>query len=241
MYQSFFALKFGLMFGLMLESRTSSFQSETISEGTIHRLSLYSRLLATLEEEGTTVVSSRDLSERINFPATQIRRDLAYFGQFGKRGIGYEVCALGRSINEILGVHVRRRIALVGVGNLGSALLGYRVLREHNFEIVAAFDNDARKWDRVINNVVIHNPDRLPQIVECEQIEIGIIAVPPQAAQNVLDVFVLAGVRSILNFAPARLSAPRRIKLRNVDFSIELERLSYFLQHECDTTSKSVV
>ena len=230
-----------LMFGKMSESRSNSFRSEAISEGTIHRLSLYSRLLATLEEEGTTVVSSRDLSERISFPATQIRRDLAYFGQFGRRGIGYEVCALGRAINEILGVHVRRNIALVGVGNLGSALLGYRVLREHNFEIVAAFDNDARKWDQVINNVVIHNPDRLPQIVRSEQIEIGIIAVPPLAAQNVLDIFVSAGVRTILNFAPARLTAPHHIKLRNVDFSIELERLTYFLQHESTTNSKSVV
>lgn len=237
MYQSFAVLKFGQM----PEFRSNSFQSETISEGTIHRLSLYSRLLATLEEEGTTVVSSRDLSERSSFPATQIRRDLAYFGQFGKRGIGYEVCALGRSINEILGVHVRRKIALVGVGNLGSALLGYRVLREHNFEIVAAFDNDARKWDQVINNVVIRNPDQLPQIVQCEQIEIGIISVPPQAAQKVLDIFVLAGVRSILNFAPARLTAPRHIKLRNVDFSIELERLSYFLQHEREATPDLVV
>ena len=225
----------------MRESRSNSFQSEAISEGTIHRLSLYSRLLATLEEEGTTVVSSRDLSERISFPATQIRRDLAYFGQFGKRGIGYEVCALGRAINKILGVHVCRKIALVGVGNLGSALLGYRVLREHNFEIVAAFDNDARKWDQVINNVVIRNPDQLPQIVQCEQIEIGIISVPPQAAQKVLDIFVLTGVRSILNFAPARLTAPRHIKLRNVDFSIELERLSYFLQHESEATPDLVV
>jgi redox-sensing transcriptional repressor len=225
----------------MPEFRSNLFQPETISEGTIHRLSLYSRLLATLEGEGTTVVSSRELSERINFSATQIRRDLAYFGQFGKRGIGYEVSALRRAINGILGVHIRRKVALVGVGNLGSALLGYRVLREHNFEIAAAFDSDVRKWNQVINNVVIRNPDQLSQVVQSEQIEIGIITVPPQAAQSVLNLLVSAGVRAILNFAPARLTVPYHIKLRNVDLSIELEGLSYFLQHEWAITSKSSV
>ena len=225
----------------MTEFRPNPFQPETISEGTIHRLSLYSRLLATLGAEGTTVVSSRELSEQINFSATQIRRDLACFGQFGKRGIGYEVSALRRVLSNILGVHIRRKVALVGVGNIGSALLGYRVLHEHNFEIVAAFDSDARKWKKVINDVVIQSPNQLSQVVQSEQIEIGIIAVPPQAAQSILDLLVSAGVRAILNFAPARLTAPRHIKLRNVDLSIELEGLSYFLQHELAISSKSSV
>ena len=210
----------------------STFHRETASEGTINRLSLYSRLLATLEAEGILVVSSSELSKRINLSATQIRRDLACFGQFGKRGIGYEVTALRRAINEILGVHVRRKVALIGVGNLGSALLGYRVLREHNFEIVAAFDSDSQKWNKVVNNVVIHSIDLLSQIVQSKQIEIGIIAVPPHAAQRVLDCLVSAGVKAILNFAPAHLAAPCNIRLKNVDLSIELEGLSYFLQHE---------
>ncbi len=219
----------------MLKSRSNpqfTFHLETVSEGTINRLSLYSRLLATLETEGMTVVSSSELSKRINLSATQIRRDLACFGQFGKRGLGYEVFALRRAINEILGVHVRRKVALIGVGNLGSALLGYRILREHNFEIVAAFDSDSQKWNKVVNNVVIQSIDLLSQIVQSKQIEIGIIAVPPHAAQRVLDCLVSAGVKAILNFAPARLIVPRDIKLRNVDLSIELEGLSYFLQHE---------
>jgi redox-sensing transcriptional repressor len=206
--------------------------SETVPEATINRLSLYSRLLSMLESEGIAVVSSKELSDRSHFSATQIRRDLACFGQFGKRGIGYEVAALKRAINEILGVHVRRKVILVGVGNLGSALLGYRVIREHNFEIVAAFDSDPEKWSREINGVTIHNPDQLPAVVRSEQIEIGIIAVPLHAAQQTLDLLVSAGIRAILNFAPARLSVPRHIKLRNVDLSIELEGLSYFLQHD---------
>ena len=219
----------------MLKSCSNSqfhFHSETVSEGTIHRLSLYARLLETLESEGVNVVSSSELSEQINLSATQIRRDLACFGQFGKRGIGYEVTALRRAINKILGVHVRRKVALIGVGNLGSALLGYRVLREHNFEIVAAFDSDAQKWNKVVNGIPIQSIDLLSQTVQSKQIEIGIIAVPPHAAQRALDLLVSAGVKAILNFAPAPLAAPYNIKLRNVDLSIELEGLSYFLQHE---------
>jgi len=166
------------------------------------------------------------ISQQLRF-----RRDLACFGQFGKRGIGYEVVALKRDINKILGVHVRRKVALVGVGNLGSALLGYRVLREHNFEIVAAFDSQPEKWNKVINSVVVQDVDKLPQTIQSEQIEIGIIAVPLDAAQSALDLLVSAGIKAILNFAPARLTVLRSIKLRNVDLSIELEGLSYFLQH----------
>ena len=205
---------------------------ETVPEATINRLSLYSRLLSTLESESITVVSSKKLSDLSHFTATQIRRDLACFGQFGKRGIGYEVATLKRAIDGILGVHVRRKVVLVGVGNLGSALLGYRVLREHNFEIVAAFDTDSEKWGRIINDVRVQSPDELPQVVQSEQIEIGIITVPRYAAQRTLDLLISAGIQAVLNFAPARLTAPRHIKLRNVDLSIELEGLSYFLQHE---------
>ncbi len=205
---------------------------ETVPEATINRLSLYSRLLSTLESEGISVVSSKKLSDLSHFSATQIRRDLACFGQFGKRGIGYEVATLKRAIDGILGVHVQRKVVLVGVGNLGSALLGYRVLREHNFEIVAAFDSDSEKWGRIINDVRVQSPDELPQVVRSEQIEIGIITVPRYAAQRTLDLLVSAGIQAVLNFAPARLTAPRHIKLRNVDLSIELEGLSYFLQHE---------
>lgn len=205
---------------------------ETVPEATINRLSLYSRLLSTLESEGITVVSSKKLSDLSRFTATQIRRDLACFGQFGKRGIGYEVSTLKRAIDGILGVHIRRKVVLVGVGNLGSALLGYRVLREHNFEIVAAFDSDSEKWGRIINDVRVQSPDELPQVVRSEQIEIGIITVPRFAAQRTLDLLISAGIQAVLNFAPARLTAPRHIKLRNVDLSIELEGLSYFLQHE---------
>ena len=219
----------------MSDSRTDSrliLNYENISEATINRLSLYLRTLETLEREDLHVVSSKQLSDQTSFTATQIRRDLASFGQFGTRGIGYEVSALKRSINEILGVHVRRKVALVGVGNLGSALLGYRVLREHNFDIVAAFDSDPKKWNKVISNVAIRSMDELPQIVHGEQIEIGIIAIPPREAQSALDRLVSAGVKAILNFAPARLTVPHHIKLRDVDLSIELEGLSYFLQHK---------
>jgi len=206
--------------------------SEAVSEWTVNRLSLYSRLLATLDTEGLTVVSSKELAERIHFTATQIRKDLACFGQFGKRGIGYEIFNLRRAINEILGVHLRRKVVLIGVVNLGSALLGYRVLREHNFEIVAAFDSDPKIWAQELNSVLIQSPDGLCEVVQAQQIEIGIIAVPLQAAQKALNLLILSGIRAILNFVPARLTTPRNVQLRNVDLSIGLECLSYFLQHE---------
>ena len=202
---------------------------DAVSEGTVIRLSLYSRLLTVLEAEGLTVISSKELSDRMQFTATQIRRDLACFGQFGKRGIGYQISDLKRVINKILGVHLRRKVVLVGVGNLGSALLGYRVLRDHNFEIVAAFDNDPQKWAQEINTVLIQKPEKLPETVRSQQIEIGIIAVPVEGAQEALNLLVSPGIRAILNFAPARLATPRNVQLRNVDLSIELEGLSYFL------------
>ena len=129
-------------------SSTESPRPQIVSEGTIHRLSLYARLLATLQAEGITVVSSGELSNRIHVSAAQIRRDLACFGRFGRQGIGYQVSALRRIINEILGVHVRRKVALVGVGNLGRALLGHRhMLCQDNFEIVAAFDANPKRWE----------------------------------------------------------------------------------------------
>ena len=205
---------------------------DAVSEGTVTRLSLYSRLLTVLEAEGLTVISSKELSDRMQFTATQIRRDLACFGQFGKRGIGYQISDLKRAINKILGVHLRRKVVLVGVGNLGSALLGYRVLRDHNFEIVAAFDSDPQKWAQEINNVLIQKPEQLPETVRSQQIEIGIIAVPVEGAQKALNLLVSSGIRAILNFAPARLATPRNVQLRNVDLSIELEGLSYFLEQD---------
>ena len=207
---------------------------DAVSEGTVTRLSLYSRLLTVLEAEGLTVISAKELSDRMQFTATQIRRDLACFGQFGKRGIGYQISDLKRAINKILGVHLRRKVVLVGVGNLGSALLGYRVLRDHNFEIVAAFDNDPQKWAQEINTVLIQKPEQLPETVRSQQIEIGIIAVPVEGAQEALNLLVSPGIRAILNFAPARLATPRNVQLRNVDLSIELEGLSYFLVQDSD-------
>ena len=215
----------------MLAPRLSN-NPEAVSEGTVNRLSLYSRLLTVLEAEGLTVISSKELSDRMHFTATQIRRDLACFGQFGKRGIGYQISDLKRAINKILGVHLRRKVVLVGVGNLGSALLGYRVLRDHNFEIVAAVDSDPQKWSQEINSVLIQKPEQLPEAVRSQQIEIGIIAVPVEGAQKALNLLVSSGIRAILNFAPARLATPRNVQLRNVDLSIELEGLSYFLEHE---------
>lgn len=205
------------------------FLARRIPQVVITRLSIYSRVLTSLLEENVKVISSIDLAKRADVTAAQIRKDLASFGQFGTRGSGYEVSKLKQAIDRILGLDIPRKVALVGVGNLGSALLGYRGLRDHNFQIVAAFDTDVKKIGAVFNNVLVYDFLELKRIVEEKEIEIGIIAVPAAAAQDALDQLVSSGVRAILNFAPARLQSPPSVKLKNVDLSIELESLSYFL------------
>lgn len=206
------------------------FLASKIPEVVIRRLSIYSRALSVLLEENVKMTSSVSLAKKVDVTAAQIRKDLASFGQFGRRGSGYEVIKLKHTIDRILGVDMPRKVALVGVGNLGSALLGYRGLKDHNFQIVAAFDTDPKKIDSVFNSVPIYGFFDLKRIVAEKEVEIGIISVPSDSAQEVLNNLVQSGIRAILNFAPARLQSPVSVKLKNVDLSIELESLSYFLK-----------
>jgi len=200
-----------------------------IPEMTIRRLSVYSRCLAQLEEDGVKTISSQDLAVRFHLNSAQVRKDLAYFGEFGIRGIGYDTANLRAEIQRILGLDREWRVVLVGFGNLGSALFHYRGFARQGFRVAAIVDDDPGKAGRTVNGLSILPLGDLPRVVKAAGIQIGVIAVPAEFAQLVADRLVAAGVRAILNFAPARVKVPKNVRLQNVDLSIELENLSFHL------------
>jgi len=196
---------------------------------TIRRLSVYTRCLLQLEEDGVTTVSSQELAERFNLNSAQVRKDLAYFGEFGVRGIGYYVSALKAELEKILGLDREWPLALVGFGNLGSALLHYRGFTRRGFRIVVVIDDDPAKIGRVAGGVPIVSTADMAHELKARGVQIAIVAVPAEGAQTVTDQLVAAGVKAVLNFAPARLRVQRDVQLKNVDLSIELETLSFYL------------
>lgn len=215
----------------MTASTLTVFGTErAVPEVTIERLSIYSRVLRSLELSGRETISSAGLARHTPYAAAQIRRDLAWFGQFGTRGKGYDVTNLRRQLDVILGVHVTRRAALIGAGNLGLALLGYTGFREHNFEFAAAFDANRQKVGTYAQGVRIYAMSEIAAVVADTDIEIAVLAVPAVAAQDCADAAVRAGIKALLNFAPTQLSVPDGVQVRNVDLSVELEHLSYFLE-----------
>lgn len=207
-----------------------------IPEATIHRLSTYGRVLSRLEEEGIAIISSGDLAERCGLNPAQIRKDLAYFGEFGVRGVGYHVQELRENLKGILGVTHVWRVALVGAGNLGSALAAYKGFLTHGFVIEVLFDKypSRSKLPRGGRLPKVLALDRIKQEIRRRGIHIGIIAVPAEAAQDVADRLVAAGVFGILNFAPVRLVVPKHIKVKYVDLGSELASLSFFLSKRSD-------
>lgn len=201
-----------------------------IPEMTVRRLSTYYRILRTLESQGDTEpLSSEKMSRLTGFTAAQVRRDLAYFGSFGKRGVGYDIAELQQSLRSILGIDRRWNLALIGVGNLGTAVMSYPNFAAQGFHIVSAFDNDASKHGRRFGHIVVRPMEDLPRTVVEQQIAMAIVAVPAKEAQQVVDAVVAAGIKGILNFAPVKLQVPRGIALARVDLSIEIEYLSYLL------------
>jgi redox-sensing transcriptional repressor len=196
---------------------------------TVRRLSIYTRCLRELEEDGVKTVSSHELAERFNLNSAQVRKDLAYFGEFGVRGIGYYVSGLKAELQRILGLDREWPVALVGFGNLGSALVHFKGFARQGFRIVVIFDDDPAKANRQVNGIPIFTPRDLVREVRARGVQIGIIAVPPDAAQTVAEQLVEAGIKAVLNFAPARIRVPREVRLQDVDLSIELETLSFHL------------
>lgn len=204
-----------------------------IPETTILRLSLYLREARKLEDMGMDFVSSHRLSKELGFSDAQIRRDLNYFGQFGISGKGYNVSRLKGVISNILGIGKKKwSVALVGVGNLGSALLSYRGFKEQGFMIKAAFDKSADKINKTIAGLRILSADKIIGTLKKNRIKIGIVAVPSDEAQTVAGRLIRGGVKAILNFAPAKIQVPAGRIVRNVDLSTELEVLSYFLSQK---------
>jgi redox-sensing transcriptional repressor len=196
---------------------------------TIRRLSVYARCLAQLEEDGVKTVSSQDLAERFNLNSAQVRKDLAHFGEFGVRGIGYYVSGLKAELQKILGLDHEWQMALVGFGNLGSALFNYKGFAKAGFRISAIFDDDSKKIGRTVDGIPVLSLNDLPREAKARNLQIGIVAVPAESAPAVLEALVASGIRAILNFAPSRLKVQKDVHLKNVDLSIELETLSFYL------------
>ena len=208
-------------------------RSEHVPESTVRRLSTYYRLLQTLAAQNEAEpVSSEKIASLTGFTAAQVRRDLAYFGTFGRRGVGYENRDLQRSLATILGIDRGWRIALIGVGNLGLALLSYRGFPRQGFHVAAAFDRDPRKAGQSVRRVQIRPMSELPTVARDLDLQMAVIAVPADSAQEVANAVVAAGITGILNFAPMKLAVPEHVHLQNVDLSIEIEYLSYLLTHE---------
>jgi redox-sensing transcriptional repressor len=201
-----------------------------IPRKTIYRLSIYLRCLARLHENGIETVSSEALAKAAGVKSTQLRKDLAYFGTFGTRGLGYEVAELYKKIADELGTSRLQPVILVGVGNLGLALLSYRGFEKEGFEIVAAFDAEPkRRRDKEIKQP-IHGMEKLPEFVRERGVKMAILTVPVAVVQEVANGLVQAGITGILNFAPIMLDVPEEVSVNNVNLAIELENLSYFIQ-----------
>jgi redox-sensing transcriptional repressor len=202
----------------------------SVSESTAARLSLYLRSLAILEAESVAHVSSQALARRFDLSSSQIRKDLATFGEFGLRGVGYEVAALRRHLVTILGLDETRRVAIVGAGRLGMALADYPGFGSGGFEIAAVFDDDpARISTRTRSGVVVMDVSQLPALVGDLRIEIAVLAVPARAAADAGRLCWESGIQAILNFTAARLSPPPDVHVKNVDLRVNLETLSFYI------------
>ncbi len=203
---------------------------EQVSELTTNRLSVYLRCLNVLDATGVQAISSQALADQFHLNAAQIRKDLAYFGEFGVRGVGYYVKELRRHLRQILGLDRQLHVAIMGAGNLGLALADYPGFRQEGFEIAALFDTAAEKiGEHSRGGVPIHDVKDLRRICKRDRIDIAVIAVPVPKAQPVVDQVVAAGVKAVLNFSPGALTVPADVKLKSVDLTVSLESLSFFL------------
>jgi redox-sensing transcriptional repressor len=200
-----------------------------VSESTVQRLSLYYRSLTGFEREEYKTVSSKDLAKEGNLTPAQVRKDLSFFGSFGTRGLGYPVRELKEKIARILGLSKTWNVALVGVGNVGSALVSYKEFPKQGFNITLLFDNDQRKINKNHKGIKVSDVADLTRKLKEHRIDMVILAVPAAAAQTVTDDVVSAGVKSILNFAPTHIEVPDDVTLRSVNMAMELEHLSFSL------------
>jgi len=208
---------------------TDSSLTERVSEFTVRRMSTYYRILLGLEKQGEQTVSSAHLAELSGVTSAQVRKDLSYFGSFGTRGLGYPVSSLKNAIVDILGLNRKWSMALFGAGSLGHALLFYEGFRDDGFFFTHVFDNNERIIGQKWHGIEILPISRTAAAIAADPIDIGVIAVPEEAAQEVADLLVSLGVKGILNFAPKQLKVPDSVRLRNVNLAVALESLSFML------------
>ncbi len=207
-------------------------KTKKISDSTIHRLSVYYRALMTLEKDGYETISSKELAKREKLTPAQVRKDLSLFGSFGTRGLGYPVKQLMQQIAEILGINRLWNVALIGVGNVGSALVSYKEFAKQGFVIKLIFDNDQRKIGSNHKGIVVSDTAEMKRLLNENDVSIIILTVLAAAAQSVCEEVVEAGVKAILNFAPVNLRVPDDVLLRNENMAIELEHLSFSLTNK---------
>lgn len=199
---------------------------------TIYRLSIYHRCLHRLEENEIETVSSSGLAKAAGVNPSQLRRDLGYLGTFGTRGLGYPVAELGEAIREVLGREHLQPVILVGVGNLGSALLRYDGFQKEGFEVLAAFDSAPEKVIIRGIKVPVHHVDKMAAMIQQEEVKLAVLSVPAAHAQEVANDLVDAGVQGILNFSPTVLQVPETVTVNSVDLALELEQVSFFVKNE---------
>lgn len=201
-----------------------------IPEATVSRLSVYSRYLTEVEKQNIISISSGEIAEGVGGTPAQVRKDLAYFGEFGTRGVGYNVKQLNQEIMGILGLDKGWNVILIGAGNLGSALSQYRGFKERGFKIIGVFDNDLNKVGLKLNGLPIYAVNQMADFIAKNDVSIGIIAVPAEYAQDIADILVETDIKGILNFAPIVLTIPEEVEVRNVDLTVNLEVLTYNIE-----------
>ena len=202
-----------------------------IADSTVRRLSLYLRFLEEFENAGLTTVSSEELAARGGTTSAQVRKDLSFFGSFGKRGLGYQVAELTQSMRRILGLERDWRVVIIGVGKIGSALAQYEGFKQRGFRVVALYDSDPAKIGREIYGLKVRAIESLAEDNRERPVDIAVIAVPASTAQRVVDEVVAAGITGIMSFAPIQLHVPAEVTLNTVNMAMELERLSFALSN----------
>ena len=214
----------------MATSKRQKTQRPEIPRKTVYRLSIYNRCLQRLAANRIKTVSSESLARAAGVKSTQLRKDLTYFGQFGTRGLGYDVEQLLQLIMDLLGTARLQPVVLIGAGNLGRALLSYRGFQKEGFEVVAAFDIAAKEKEAKNPAQPVYPMEHLVSVIKKRNVRMAVICVPPEEAQVVANDLVDAGVVGIMNFAPTVLQVPEDVMVNNVNLAIELENLSYFIQ-----------
>ncbi len=222
----------------MNSGQTLNGKLEPPPKAVVGRLSYYLRELQRQLRDGHATTNSHELGQRLDLTDAQVRKDLAYFGQFGRPGIGYRCEELIHAIRGILGTDQRWPVVIVGVGNLGRALLGYKGFAQQGFEIIAAFDVDPTRVGGSVEGVPIYHLDRLPDVARENKIRVAILAVPATAAQRVADRLLEAGIEGVLNFAPVTLSLPSEVSRVGVDLAIELEQLTFAVTNRRDENKR---